>query len=424
MLVIHAGTLIDGSGSAPRKDMFVLVEGNRIVDIVPRQSASVPVGAALLDATTKTVMPGLIDAHVHLIWSGRDDDPLGGDIDLFRNLPGTWALRACNHAQLQLDAGFTALRDVHSYDWADVALRDMINRGEMRGPRISAGGYGLTSTGGHMDARNGLREDIRLGYFNNVVDTPEEARRAVRFQVKMGVDHIKINVGRGYRVKGRPIKLAPEMRRDVLETIIDEAHMAGRRVAGHSLGSIGERWAVEAGIDSLEHAHFVDDETIAAMARHGTYLVPTMAHCVLNTRAIQQTLPKEQWANNLILNAYDSMYKVLHKALDAGVKVACGTDAGASNVPHGCSAIELELLATAGMSPMDAIVAATRTSADLLDMGDLTGRVAKGLWADLLVVDGDPLDDVRILQNRERIQVVIKDGEIVKDCRSKGGGEA
>lgn len=421
MLAIHAGKLIDGSGAAPRDNMLVLVDDGRILDVTPWQSATVPEGAELIDASAQTLMPGMIDAHVHLIWSGREDDPLGGDIDLFTNLPGTWALRAYNHAQMQLDSGFTVLRDVHSYDWADVALRNMIERGEMRGPRISAGGYGLTSTGGHMDARNGLREDVRLGYFNNVVDTPEEARRAVRFQVKMGVDHIKINVGRGYRIKGRPIRMAPEMRRDVLEAIIDEAHMAGRRVAGHSLGSIGELWAVEAGIDSLEHAHFIDDATIAAMAKHGTWLVPTMAHCVLNTRAIQRTLPQEKWANNLILNAYDSMYKVLPKALDAGVKVACGTDAGASNVPHGCSAIELELLTTAGMTNMQAIVAATRTSADLLDMADMTGQVSKGLLADLLIVEGDPLEDIRILQDHSRIQLVIKHGAVVKDRRTRKG---
>lgn len=421
MLAIHAGKLIDGSGATSQEGMLILVEGNRIVDVTPWQGATVPEGATLLDASDKTVMPGMIDAHVHLIWSGRADDPLAGDIDLFTNLPGTWALRAYNHAQLQLDSGFTAVRDVLSYDWVDICLRNMIDRGEMRGPRISAGGYGLTSTGGHMDASNGLRPDVQLGYFNNVVDTPEEARKAVRYQVKMGVDHIKINVGRGYRIKGRPIKLAPEMRKDVLETIIDEAHMAGRRVAGHSLGSIGELWAVEAGIDSLEHAHFIDDATIEAMARHGTFLVPTMAHCVLNTRAIQQELPKEQWANNLILNAYDSMYRVLPKALEAGVQVACGTDAGASNVPHGVSAIELELLTTAGMSPMDAIVAATRTSAALMDIADRVGQVRASLLADLLLVDGDPLADIRILQNHARIQVVIKDGAVVKDRRTNQG---
>jgi imidazolonepropionase-like amidohydrolase len=232
----------------------------------------------------------MIDAHVHVMWNGVPGDPLASREGMICDLPGTFALNAYANARQDLLAGFTALRDMLSYDFVDISLRNAINKGLVEGPRISACGYGLTATGGHMDLYNGLRPDVRLENFNNVVDTPEEARKAVRFLVRMGVDHIKINAGRGYRVKGRPILFAPEMRPDVLRVICEEAHTAGRKVAAHSLGSQGEYWAVEAGVDSLEHAHFIDDATIELMAERGTYLVPTMTHCVRNTMEIRKTL--------------------------------------------------------------------------------------------------------------------------------------
>ena len=377
MLVIHAGQLIDGAGGPPRRNVLIFVDGGRISEILDAQDAAVPDDAAFVDASTEVIMPGMIDAHVHVMWSGVPGDPLASKEGMVSDLPGTFALHAYANARQDLLAGFTALRDMLSYDFVDVSLRNAINKDLVEGPRISACGYGLTATGGHMDLRNGLRPDIGLGYFNNVVDTPEEARKAVRFLVKMGVDHIKINAGRGYRVKGRPIIFAPEMRPDVLKVICEEAHTAGRKVAAHSLGSQGEYWAVEAGVDSLEHAHFIDDVTLQLMAERGTYLVPTMTHCVRNTLEIRKTLPPDKWPGDLILNAYDSMYRVIPKALKLGVRIAIGTDAGADNVPHGCNAMELELLTTIGMNPMQAILAATRTGAEVLDMAELDRRPGK-----------------------------------------------
>jgi imidazolonepropionase-like amidohydrolase len=368
----------------------------------------------VLEAGDWVVMPGMIDAHVHVLWSGDDTDkPLGTKDELVTELPGTRALNAYVHAKRDLEAGFTTIRDMHSLDFVDIALRDAIDGGKVAGPRISACGYGLTSTGGHMDSTNGLRPDVKLGGFDNVVDTPDEARKATRFLIKMGVDHIKINVGCGYRVHGRPLFFAAEMQRDVLQTICQEAHAAGRRVAGHSLGSEGELWAVQAGVDSLEHAHFINDETIQAMADCGTFLVPTMTHCVRNALKIRESLPKEQWEDDLILWAYDSMYRVIPRAFELGVRIAVGTDAGAFGVPHGCNAQELELLTTIGMSPMQAIVAATRTGAEVLDMADQIGTLEVGKLADLLVVRGDPLQDIRLLQEPENILVVMKEGQVV-----------
>jgi imidazolonepropionase-like amidohydrolase len=423
MLVIQAGQLIDGTGAQPRHNVLLYVEHSKIVDILEAQAAAIPDGVERIDASSDTVMPGMIDAHVHVMWSGVPGDPLASREGMVCDLPGTFALNAYVNARQDLLAGFTALRDMLSYDFVDVSLRNAINKGLVEGPRISACGYGLTATGGHMDLYNGLRPDVRLDYFNNVVDTPEEARKAVRFLVRMGVDHIKINAGRGYWIKGRPILFAPEMRQDVLHVICEEAHTAGRKVAAHSLGSQGEYWAVEAGVDSLEHAHFIDDATIELMAERGTYLVPTMTHCVRNTMEIRKTLPQEKWPDDLILNAYDSMYRVIPKAFRLGVRIAVGTDAGADNVPHGCNAMELELLTTIGMTPMQAIVAATRTGAETLDMADTIGVLEKGKFADLLVVQGDPLADIRILQDQSKIRLVIKNGRPVSDRRNAHIGE-
>ncbi len=417
MFVLQAGQFIDGSGAAPRQNVRLYIEKGKIVDVLAAGEGSVPDGAEFYDANELTVMPGMIDAHVHVMWNGTPGDPLAGREGQVGDLPGTFALEAYANAKKDLEAGFTTLRDMLSYDFVDISLRDAINKGIVVGPRISACGYGLTATGGHMDLRSGLRPDVSLGYFNNIVDTPEQARIAVRYLVRMGVDHIKINAGRGYRVKGRPILFAPEMRLDVLQVICEEAHIAGRTVAAHSLGSDGEFWAVQAGVDSLEHAHFIDERTIALMAEKGTFLVPTMTHCARNTLDISQNLPPEAWVNNLILDAYDSMYRVIPKAFQMGVPIATGTDAGADNVPHGCNAMELELLTTIGMSPLQAIHAASGAAARLLDMADITGVLSKGLCADLLVVRGDPLQDIRLLQDPANILSVFRDGRLVVDRR-------
>ena len=414
MLVINAGKLIDGTGAQPRERVRLLIEKDRIVDIVDQAASAVPDDAEVIEAGDMVVMPGMIDAHVHVMWSGDEEEQQQGRWDtLVSELPGARTLTAYANARRDLEAGFTTLRDMASLDFVDISLRDAIAKGTVCGPRISACGHGLTATGGHMDRHNGLRPDLRLGDFDNIVDTVDEARKAVRYLVRMNVNHIKVNAGRGYRIPGKKLLFAPEMNLDVLETICEEAHSAGRPVAAHSLGSKGEFWAVQAGVDSLEHAHFIDENTIQLMADRGTFLVPTMTHCVRNTRELRETLPKDQWDDNLILNAYDSMYRVIPRALELGVRIATGTDAGAFGVPHGCNAMELEMLTTVGMSPMQAIVAATCTAAEALAMDHLTGTLEKGKLADLLVVQGDPLDDITLLQQVENIPVVIKEGRVV-----------
>ena len=418
MIVINAGLLIDGTGATPRENVRLFVVDSRITDIVDIQESAVPDGAQVVDATQHVVMPGMIDTHVHLIWNGiwsvDSTEPTSESrANRVSELPGMRALKAYSHACKDLEAGCTTIRDMHCYDFADISLRDSINSGLVVGPRVMACGCGLTSTFGHMDLRNGLRPDVSLGGFNNVVDSVVEARRATRYLIGMRVDHIKISASNSRRVKGRPIFFSPEMRFDVLQAICEEAHSAGRTVAAHSQGCEGELWAVQAGVDSLEHAHFLSDDIIELMAEKGTFLIPTMTHCVRAAKRTREAPPEQAKKMALYPLAFEGMYRVLSRARELGVRIATGTDAGASGVAHGDNATELELLTTVGMSPMEAIVAATKTAAQVLDMADSIGTLKKGKYADLLVVKGKPLEDISLLQDKANILVVMKDGQIV-----------
>lgn len=407
MFIIHAGRLIDGSGNPPLLNQYILVRGDRIEDIGGINQIEAPEDAVWIDASDKTVMPGMIDTHVHIMWNVRNDFSLSSKERMITSLPGTLALQSYHHSNLCLEAGFTTLRDMGCRDFVDISLRDAILQGVVNGPRLSVCGYGLTSTGGHMDATRGLRPDIQINWFNNVVDTPDQARIATRTLIKMGVDHIKIIAGTGYQVRERPRYWAPEMRRDVMQAICEEAHTAGRTVAAHSQGSEGELWAVQSGVDCLEHGHFLTEETLDLMAEKGTFLVPTVTHNAFGLRSPNRKYYEVSRA---------SLEKVVPLALKKGVRVAAGTDSGAG-VPHGSNALELELLVELGMSPMQAIHAATGLAAEVLDMGHLTGTLQAGKYADLLVVNGSPEEDVRLLQEHQNIQLVMKSGKVLVDRR-------
>lgn len=416
MIIIDAGEFIDGTGRSPRKNVRLFLEGKKIKRIEAIQSSSIPEESKFISAERYCVLPGLIDCHLHVAFDGRNSTaPVWGENIVTEMLPGTLAYRAYINAYKDLTAGFTSIRDMHCFDFVDVSLRDTINQGQLIGPRISAGGYGLTSTNGHMDYIKGLRPDLQFsGRFNNIVDDASEARKAVRSLIRMGVDHIKINVGRGYRGITNKLIFAPEMQFDVIQTICDEAHLADRKVAAHSLGGQGELWAVQAGVDSMEHAHFVDDETLQLMAERGTYLVPTMTHCVRNEKIVREKKDREDQEEDFMEYAYRSMYAMLSKAVKYGVRIGVGTDAGADHVPHGSNASELEYLTTIGFSTMEAIVAATKTGAEILGLGDEVGTLEPGKTADLLIVDGNPLEDIRVLQDPSKFLHIIKDGKCIK----------
>ena len=409
MLAIKAGRLIDGTGSV-LKDMVVLVEGERIANVGKAVEVEVPEGAEVIDATDRTLMPGMIDAHLHLRGDGDPSKRGGG---AFRDSIGTLALRSYVSANKGLAAGFTAMRDAGSFGYVDVALRDAIDGGLVTGPRLKVSGQGLTATGGHGDRTKYLAPHVRIEGANNVVDSPDEARKATRYQIKMGADFIKIMATLSEYVRATGT-CSQELTFETMQAICQVAHWAGRTVGAHCHGGDGVRDAILAGVDSLEHGRFISNELFEMMAERGVFLVPTMSpegRAMEVGREAAGLHKDEDW--EWFLRANDAMYDAVARAHKIGVKVACGSDAAMPRVYHGENAYELELFVRAGLTPMDAIVAATKVGSEVLGMADEIGTVEKGKLADFVIVDGDPLADIKILQDLNRIKRVIKGGETV-----------
>jgi len=412
MLAIKAGKLIDGTGNMPLEDAVVLVEGEKIAQVGKAGAIPIPPDAQVIDATGKTVMPGLIDAHLHVNSGGGFQSPASRTLARVTELIETTTLRSYVLAKQDLIAGATTIRDMSAAGYTAVALRDAINSGLVEGPRMRACGQGLSITDGHMDRK--WRPGVTVAGRTGVADSPWEFRRATRHQIKMGADCIKINICSG----AHPNRHTPEepfwqeMTFEEMKAVCDEAHKAHLRVAAHTSGGQGITDAILAGVDSLEHAHWLTDEQVDLMAEHGTFYVPTFIVVAKALEMGQEALgyPDERWG--YLTRAMDAKAHSLEKARKAGVKIAAGTDAGA-RVCHGENARELEQLVKAGMTPMEAILSATSVGADLLDMADLIGGIEPSKFADLLIVDGDPLEDVRILQETDRIKTVMKGGEII-----------
>lgn len=409
MLAIRAGQLIDGWGGPPLRDAVILVEGQRIAEVGPTEEVRIPEGAEVVEAGNKTVMPGMVDAHVHI-------HTLGGPPENFalaevQVLQGMLALRACSYARLDLEMGFTALRSLGSPHYVDVALREAINQGVVEGPRLRVAGQGVSVTGGHMDKAHFAPEVSVLGR-TGVGDGPWELRKAARTQIKYGADLIKINVCSGGQYRLDP-PWVQEMTFEEIAAVCEEAHWFHRRVAAHTSGGPGITDAIRAGVDTLEHGHWLTDEQIEMMVERGTFYVPTV---IVNSRSV--ALGKERrgisdaaWA--WLQKVYEEKWDSLARAKAAGVKIAVGTDAGFV-VSHGENACELEELVKGGFTPMEAIVAATRIGAECLDWADEIGTIERGKYADLVIVDGDPLSDIRILQDKSKIACVFKGGRMVK----------
>jgi imidazolonepropionase-like amidohydrolase len=268
-------------------------------------------------------------------------------------------------------------------------------------------------TGGHMDRTKGLAPHVQLDDMSNVIDSADEGRRAARYQIKYNVDWIKIAATLSEYVRASGGLCSPELTFETIQAICEVAHWVGRKVGAHCHGGEGVTMAIKAGVDCLEHGRFLSDEQLEMMAERGVYLVPTMAP----EGRVMDLGQKEVGANDVdwawTLKAADAMYDTVARAHKAGVKVATGTDAAMPYVRHGENAYEMELFVRAGLSPMDAIVAATRFGAEVLDMADEIGTIEAGKLADLVVVDGDPLEDIRILQDLCRIEKVIKGGTVV-----------
>jgi len=411
MIAVKAGKLIDGTGAASLQDAVVLMEGEKIVQVGKAGTVAIPPDAQVIDASDKAVMPGMIDGHVHVQGQGGAIDRAVSRLAQVTELTETTTLKSYVHAKQDLAAGFTTIADMSARGYVGIALRDAINDGLVEGPRLRACGQGLCITGGHMDGTR-WRPEISFSDRTGVVDSPWEFRRATRHQIKMGADCIKINICSG----AHPNRHTPEepfwqeMTYEEIKAVCDEAHKAHLRVFCHSSGGQGITDAILAGVDSLEHAHWITDEQADLMAEHGVFYVPTFTVVIrgLELREAQGITGERGYLEKAI----DVKYQSLERVYKAGAKIALGTDAGFV-VCHGDNARELEAFVEGGMTPMEAIMTATSVGADHLDMADLVGSLQPGKFADIVIVDGDPLQDVCILQDIDRIKTVIKGGQVV-----------
>ena len=413
---IHAGRLFDGTGAETQRDVLVVVSGERVTEVGPAAHVRIPDGAPVIDARDQTLLPGLIDAHVHLLGSGDPGDDAFSTGELTRS-PADIAMKNYRHAVLNLEAGWTTVRDAASRGFTDIAVRNAINRGDLVGPRIWACGLGITSTAGHMDREKHLAPGIHLPGPSAVADDPTEGRKAVRQNLRFDVDFIKINASLTEHVRRYEGYSAPEMTKETMEAIIDEAHRHGRKVTAHCYGSEGATWAIEAGIDGIEHGFYLSDEQLAMMAERGTVLCPTLSVPGRFREMGEKALPAntanlEAWRKKAVANAW----KTVGRAKAAGVTIIAGTDAAMPYIRHGEAAYELEMLVEAGLTPLEALHAATGLAADALEF-DGVGYVRPGAFADLVVVDGDPINDVSVLRDLQRVPLVIKGGRIVADRR-------
>lgn len=404
-LLLRGARLIDGSGAAPQVGVDVLVAGGRIGAIGKNLAA--PAGARVIDLGGRTLLPGLIDAHTHL-----GGDPQGSHAEGVTSQvtlsDADLALRGAANARKTLLAGFTTVRNVGG-SLADRSLRDAIAGGLVAGPRMVIANHAIGITGGHCDDGNGLRPDLFSGppdFQVGIGDGPDELRKAVRHQIKLGADVIKICATGGVLSQGDGVG-APQLTRAEMLAIVDEAVRAGRKVAAHAHGAQGIREAVLAGVHSIEHGSVLEPDTIALMKRRGTFLVPTVAvGQYVEAAANAGKLSPDSAAK--AREIAPRMRESVMRAYKAGVKIAFGTDAGVFE--HGTNAREFVTLVGLGVAPMDAIVAATRNAAELLGLADL-GQVKVGFIADLVVVDGDPLADIHAL---ERPALVVQGGAVVR----------
>jgi imidazolonepropionase-like amidohydrolase len=409
-MVIHAGRLIDGVASSPRDRVSVVITGDRITAV--QDGFSTPPGATTVDLRQATVMPGLIDTHTHITGEGTEN----AIVKAVTLSALDAAVRSTAYARRTLEAGFTTIRNVGADGGADVALKKAIAEGLVAGPRIWTARHTLSITGGHGDM-GGLRPDIGADatWREGIVDTPEEAAKAVRYQHKYGADLIKFTATGGVLSIGDSGDL--QQFGDVeMKAIVDTAHMLGMKVAAHAHGKRGMEAAIRAGVDSIEHGTYADAETHRLFKEHGTYLVPTIiagktVEAMAKKPGALHPSVQEKAARigPLMQDAFSRAYK-------AGVKIAFGTDSGVST--HGENGREFGYMVQGGMPPMEAILSATRSAADLLGASGQIGAVQAGRFADVIAVAGDPLKDISELT---RVTFVMKGGIVYKDQRHAAG---
>ncbi|OQP61024.1 amidohydrolase [Niastella vici] len=403
--ILHCGKLIDVTKGQVLNEYSIIVEGNRITDI---QAGYAKASGAdkVIDLKNKTVMPGLIDCHVHL---EHETSPTRYQ-EPFTFNPADYAFQSVVFAERTLRAGFTTVRDLGGTG-VNISLRNAINKRLIKGPRIFTAGKTIATTGGHADPTNGFRDDLMgdPGPAAGVANGPDECRKAVRQRYKEGSDVIKITASGGVLSVAKSGE-NPQFTEEEIKAIVETAHDYGYKVAAHCHGAEAMKRAVRAGVNSIEHGTFMDEEVMQLMKEHGTYFVPT----ITAGKSVADSAKKPGYYPPLVtpkaLAIGPKIQATFAKAYKAGVKIAFGTDAGV--YAHGKNWMEFIYMTEAGMPPMEAIQSATLSAADLIGIYDKTGSIEKGKWADIIAVDGDPIKDIQVMG---RVTFVMKDGVVYVD---------
>ena len=404
--VIHAGYLIDGSNDIPMNEMSIYVVDNKISEVLTGYMEPEP-DDEYIDLSGYTVLPGLIDMHVHLTSNQSSTNRYSESSSLN---PADYAIRSVNNAKKTLLAGFTTVRNLGDSDAVTVSLRNEIVKGTVPGPRIFTAGKSIASTGGHADDTNSLSKKLSSdpGPMNGIINSSDDAYKAVRHRYKEGADLIKITATGGVLSNAKNGQ-NPQMTEEEIRSIVDAAKDYGFKVAAHAHGSEGIIRAVKAGVDSIEHGTLMDAEGMSLMRKEGTYYVPTLlaGAWVAEKALIDDYYPP--FVQTKALEIGPQLISTFSKAYQAGIKIAFGTDSGVT--PHGDNAKEFKLMVDAGMTTKEAILTATLNASILLGEQENLGSISKGKLADIIAVSGNPLEDIT---NLESVDFVMKDGNVVK----------
>ncbi len=403
--VIRAARLFDAKSDRIVQGGIVVVSGKQIQSV----GGQAPPNATVIDLGDVTLLPGFIDAHTHLTMAFNPDYNGARLAELSRTIPEE-AIRATENARKTLMAGFTTVRDVGSSNFLDIGLRNSINAGIVPGPRMLVAVHALGSTGGHCDESAGFRFGLfnrETGPEDGVINSADQARFAVRFNIKYGADVIKTCATGGVLSPTDDVDV-PQLTQAELDALVNEAHALRRKTAAHAHGAEGAKRAIRAGIDSIEHGTFLDDEALRMMREKGTYLVPTLA--TRSGLAESKFPPLVQQKADRAVKGQDAMVR---RALAMGVKIALGTDAAV--YPHGNNALEFMLMTNDGMTPAQSLKAGTTVAADLLGLSAQIGTLEAGKAADIVAVPGNPLDDIKVTQS---VLFVMKDGVVYRNDRT------
>ena len=404
--VIRAGAVIDGKSDSVRRNQIIIIRGSRIESISDAAAANVPAGSDVIDLSHATVLPGLIDSHTHIFLQGEDPAQGGYDINILKYPLALRAARATISVRRALEQGFTTLRDLETEGagYGDIGIKQAIEGGYIPGPRLFVSTRAISTTGGYP--LEGYAPELDMPTGAELIDGPVEARKAAREQLSHGADWIKVYMThRSWVGKNGELVSQPTLTVEELKAIVDETHGWGKKVACHAYGGIGLHRALDGGCDSIEHGLDLDDAAIAQMLKQGTWYCPTIS-AYYHDWAPPDTPEGQRDRKRAAVHEVS-----FPKALHAGVKIVFGTDIGGISWSEPI-AQEFPHMVDLGMPPMDAIKSATSRAAEMLDMQGQIGVIAPGASADIVAVNGDPLADIKILQN---VQFVMKDGKVFRN---------